>query len=121
MDQPNKIFCGSGKSYGQYGNVGVSVCLSDIPKEFMSKDKNGKTWCRLNVCTKKDKPGEYYLEVNTWQPNSQPQGAQNAGQYQQPQQAPAQQPAFDQSGFQQPQSGFPQQVNAIQEGRDIPF
>jgi len=70
MDQ-EKIFVGSGKSYGQYGNVGINICVSDIPKEYIKESKNGKKYLRLNVCKMKstDKFGnDFYLEVNTWKP-----------------------------------------------------
>jgi hypothetical protein len=67
----DKIFCGNGKTFGKYGQIGLSVCLSDIPKEHMSKDKNGKTWVKLNVCSKRtpDERSTHYVEVNTWRPS----------------------------------------------------
>ena len=64
-----KIFCGSGKEFGQYGSVGLNVCLSDLPKEFI-KEYEGKKYIKLNLHkmkTPKEKQS-HYLEVNTWKP-----------------------------------------------------
>jgi len=84
----DKIFCGSGKTYGQYGQIGINVCLSDIPKEHMSKDKNGKTWVKLNVCSKKTptEKSTHYVEVNTWKPKpDNPGHSPEQNQYHKPQ------------------------------------
>ena len=72
----SKIFCGDGKEFGQYGSIKVSVCLSDLPKEFIKQAKNGKKYISL-VLNKKREADQYgkthYLEVDTWKPDSQGQ------------------------------------------------
>ncbi len=71
---PDKIFVGSGKSYGQYGQIGIKVCIDDIHQDFITTDRKGKQWVRLNVCKKRNpEPGgdEFYVEVNTWKPDNQ--------------------------------------------------
>ncbi len=66
----DKIFCGSGKEFGKYGQIGLNLCLSDIPKEHMS-DYKGKKYIKLKVSKRKepDKMGNsHYIEVDTWKP-----------------------------------------------------
>ena len=67
----NKIFCGSGKEFGNYGTVNISVCLSDLPKEFITEGSNGKKYMRLKLNRKRE-PDQYgnthSLEVDTWKP-----------------------------------------------------
>ena len=53
--------------------VGLSLCLSDIPKEFIQKsDKNGKSYVNLDL-NKRREVSEYghthSLKVNTWKPD----------------------------------------------------
>ena len=70
----DKIFVGSGRIYGQYGQIGISVCLDDIPSEHITTSKNGKRYVRLNICNKRNpEPGgdTKYVEVNTWRPDNQ--------------------------------------------------
>jgi len=67
----SKIYCGSGKEFGQYGSVNLSVCLSDLPKEHIY-EYNGKKYIKLIVNKKKevDQFGKSHsLEVDTWVPN----------------------------------------------------
>jgi len=74
-----KIYCGNGKAYGQYGAVGINICLDDIPGSYIQKAKNGKRYLRLNVSPNRepDKYGNTHnLTVNTWQPNNTAQNAQ---------------------------------------------
>ena len=66
-----KIYCGKGKIVSDW-KIGISVCLDDIPEEFIKTGKNGKRYVNLNLCERKSigKYGEtHYLEVNTWQPD----------------------------------------------------
>ena len=67
----NKIFCGSGKEFGNYGTVNISVCLSDLPKEHITEGSNGKKYMRLKLNRKRE-PDQYgnthSLEVDTWKP-----------------------------------------------------
>ena len=66
----NKIYVGSGKEFGQYGDVNIDICLSDLPAEWRKKsEKNGKIYIRLTVSKKKevDKYGKTHsVSVNTW-------------------------------------------------------
>ena len=81
-----KIFCGSGKEFGQYGQVGLNICLEDIPAEFKQPASNGKTYLKLNLARRKqpDQHGNtHYITVNTWKPNQQ-QAPQQTGPQPQP-------------------------------------
>ena len=66
-----KIYCGSGKEFGNFGSVNLSICLSDLPKEFITESKNGKKY--INIVLNKKKQVDQYgkthsLEVNTYKP-----------------------------------------------------
>ena len=72
----DKIFVGSGKVFGKYGQIGVNICLSDLPEEHIfTSDKNNKKYIKLNISQKRQ-PDNYgnthSVEVNTWKPD--PQG-----------------------------------------------
>lgn len=72
----DKIFCGRGRAWGQYGQVGLSICIDEIPPEYIDTGKNGKRYIRINVTQKKDKDQYGYthsVTVDTWRPS------QNAG------------------------------------------
>ena len=79
----DKIYVGSGKTFGKFSQLSINICISDIPKEHIFKsEKTGKSYVKLNVCAKKniDQYGNsHYVSVNTWQPNQQ----QNKPQYKQ--------------------------------------
>lgn len=69
-----QIFVGSGvEKFG--GNlIEISVCLSDLPKEFIS-EYNGKKYIRLKVQKKKevDKFNKTHsVSVNTYKPEQKP-------------------------------------------------
>jgi len=70
-----KIFCGDGKSFGQFESVKLNICLSDIPPEYRQKAKNGKTYATL-VLSRKKGPDQYgkthYIEVDTWKQTGEP-------------------------------------------------
>lgn len=72
----DKIYCGSGKKFKEWSRS-ISICLEDIPKEHISKAKNGKTYINLNVVDKKEKDQygkDVYVTVNTWKKeDSQPE------------------------------------------------
>lgn len=90
----NKIYCGSGKEFGQYGQVNASICLDDIPAEHITKGNNGKRYVNIKVCKKRepDQWGKtHYLEIDTWRPNQAPQQAPTQTGYQPPTEPP---PAF---------------------------
>jgi hypothetical protein len=69
----NKIYVGSGKEFGKYGDVNIDICLSDLPAEWRKKsEKNGKIYIKLTVSKKKeaDKYGNTHaVSVNTFVPD----------------------------------------------------
>ena len=78
-EKKDRIYCGSGKEVGQYGQISIGVCLTDIPKEHMTKAKNGKFYVNLKVSKKKqaDQFGKTHsVEVDTWKPEPK-DGARN--------------------------------------------
>lgn len=73
-NQSPKLYCGSGKVVGQYGIISMSVCLDELPQEYITTAKNGKRYINIKCVPKKeeDKFGKtHYLEIDTWKPNSQ--------------------------------------------------
>lgn len=70
----NKIFVGSGVEKFEGNLIEISVCLSDLPKEFIS-EYNGKKYIRLKV-QKKREPDQYNkthsVSVNTFKPEQKP-------------------------------------------------
>lgn len=70
-----KIYCGSGQTKNE-GWQKVSICLSDLPKEFITTAKNGKKYISLNINKKKeaDQYGkDLSVSVDTWKPEPQQQ------------------------------------------------
>jgi hypothetical protein len=68
-----KIYCGSGVTKSE-GWQKVSICLSDLPKEFITTSKNGKKYINLNINKKKeaDQYGkDLSVSVDTWKPTPQ--------------------------------------------------
>jgi hypothetical protein len=69
------IYVGSGKTQqGKYGEFfKVSICLSDLPKEFITEAKNGKKYINLAI-NKKQQPDQYgkdlSVAVDTWKPEA---------------------------------------------------
>jgi len=72
----DKIYCGRGKTFGQYGTISVSICLDDIPAEYITKsDKNGKRYVKVNVDAKReadDYGNTHTVTVDTWKPTARP-------------------------------------------------
>jgi len=68
----DKIFVGNGKEFGQYGGINLNICLSDIPDQYITHDKNGKGWVKLTLSKKRnpDDRGTHYITVNTFKPKS---------------------------------------------------
>jgi hypothetical protein len=70
----DKIYCGRGKTFGQYGTISVSICLDDIPAEYITKsDKNGKRYVKVNVDAKREADDYGYthtVTVDTWKPTA---------------------------------------------------
>jgi len=76
-----KIYVGSGKEFGQYGDINIDICLSDLPKEWIKKsDKNGKSYIKLTVSKKRqaDQYGKTHsVSVNTFKPEVKPETESN--------------------------------------------
>lgn len=71
MSENVKIYCGSGKAFGNYGQIGISLCLDDLPSDYVTTSKNGKRYINLKLSPKQgtDQYGKtHYLEVDTWRP-----------------------------------------------------
>ena len=67
-----KLYCGSGKAIGQYGQISVSLCLDELASDYITTAKNGKRYINLKLSPKKetDQYGKtHYLEIDTWRPN----------------------------------------------------
>jgi len=74
----DKIYCGKGRAFGNYGQVGLSICIDDIPTEYIDTGKNGKRYVRVNVSAKKEKDKYGYthaVTVDTWRPSQNTTGA----------------------------------------------
>lgn len=69
-----QIFVGSGVEKFEGNLIEISLCLSDLPKEFIS-EYNGKKYIRLKV-QKKREPDQYNkthsVSVNTFKPEQKP-------------------------------------------------
>jgi hypothetical protein len=67
-----KKYVGSGKKIGQYGNIAVSICLSDLDKNADIKTaKNGKKYLNVIVSERRSvgKFGETHLiYINDYKP-----------------------------------------------------
>ena len=66
----NKIFVGSGKSFGNYGGINISLCQEDLQEHWKQSSKNGKHYINLTISKKKntDQYGNtHYVAVNTYQ------------------------------------------------------
>ncbi len=74
-DKPKTIYCGNGRKIStQNGSFrSVSICLSDIPKEFITtSEKNQKKYVRIIVSDKdqKDQYGnDVFVTVDQWKPD----------------------------------------------------
>ena len=71
----NKIFCGRGKRFGQYNAISLSICLDDLPSEYITTGKNGKRYIKLNVNEKREADewgNTHSVEVDTWKPDNRP-------------------------------------------------
>jgi CelD/BcsL family acetyltransferase involved in cellulose biosynthesis len=69
-EQKDKIYVGSGKSKFDGDQVAVSVCLSDLPKEFIF-EYNDKKYVKLIVQKKRevDQYGKtHYVAIDTFKP-----------------------------------------------------
>lgn len=67
----DKTYIGKGKSIGQYGNVAINICLSDIPPHAISEFK-GKQYVKLvigHMRSPDDKGRTHTVWVDDWQPD----------------------------------------------------
>ena len=67
-----KIWVGKGREWGQYGQLTINVCLSDIPEEHITKAQNGKSYASFDIgeMKKPDKYGKTHnVSVNTFKPD----------------------------------------------------
>jgi hypothetical protein len=67
----NKIYCGKGKK-GQYDQINLNICLTDLPKEFIKEFKE-KKYINLVVSQMKttdDRGNTHTVTVNTWKPEN---------------------------------------------------
>jgi hypothetical protein len=65
----NKLFCGRGKAFGQYGSIALSICLDDLPDEHVTIGRNGKRYIKINVNEKRETDewgNTHSVEVDTW-------------------------------------------------------
>ena len=65
----NKLFCGRGMRFGQYDAISLSICLDDLPSEYITTGKNGKRYIKLNVNEKRETDewgNTHSVEVDTW-------------------------------------------------------
>tara|TARA_R110002126_G_scaffold2643_3_gene14877 strand:- start:1113 stop:1364 length:252 start_codon:yes stop_codon:yes gene_type:complete len=71
-DSKEKIYVGSGKSKFDGDQVAVSVCLSDLPKEWIF-EYNDKKYVKLLVQKKRevDQYGKtHYVAIDTFKPEA---------------------------------------------------
>jgi len=112
--ESNRIFCGNGKLFGQYGGIKISICVDDIPAEWIKKStKNGKRYVSLNINANKNGIDQYdnthNVSVDTFIPDpnyrqgQQSQPPQQASPFSSSSQQPPQQ-AQQNSGFDNPSS-----------------
>jgi len=75
MKEPKeKIYVGSGKSKFDGDQVAISVCLTDLPRDWMFEYKD-KKYVKLIVQKKKeeDQYGKtHYVAIDTFKPEQQP-------------------------------------------------
>lgn len=72
-EQTPKIYVGSGKEFGQYGNVAISICMEQIQPHVY--EYQGKHYVKLNISKKQfaDQYGKTHsVSVDTWKPENKP-------------------------------------------------
>jgi hypothetical protein len=70
QETKEKIYVGSGKEKFDGDQVAISICLSDVPKDWMF-EYNGKKYVKLIVQKKKeiDQYGKtHYVAIDTFKP-----------------------------------------------------
>jgi len=71
MEKKEKIYVGSGKKTKFDGQVNITLCLTDIPREWIYEYK-GKKYVNITSSMKKesDQYGKtHYVEINTYKPD----------------------------------------------------
>jgi hypothetical protein len=92
----DKIFCGSGKEFGQYGQLSLTLDVDTMAKHITNwTDKDGKVHrqVKCKVTRRKEpKPNQtHYVEIDTWKPeHRQEQAASEQLQTMPPTQVPPQ-------------------------------
>lgn len=72
-----KIFCGNGtlKEFpngGKLINAFVNMdVMNQAMQEFGFKSQRNESTLKVKIVPVRDKPGKYYLEVDTWKPQQQ--------------------------------------------------
>jgi len=72
-----KIYIGNGAEFGQYRSIGGSICLDDIPNEFITTGKNGKRYFNYTINRKRetDQFGKTHsVEIDQWKPQPKQEG-----------------------------------------------
>ena len=74
MSQENKndkLYIGNGRKHDQYDLINCSICLSDVPPEWIKQSANGKKYLNITVASKRevDKYGKTHsVSINQWSP-----------------------------------------------------
>jgi len=68
----DKIYVGKGRKQGQFNQLNIRICLSDIPREHMTEFKD-KKYINLTIQEMKnadEKGNTHTVTVNTWKPEN---------------------------------------------------
>lgn len=66
-----RIFIGNAKRINDF-LIGGSICVTDIPKEWIKEYKNGKKYLNINIYQRKEKDkfgNDYSISINTFVPD----------------------------------------------------
>lgn len=79
-----KIYVGNGKKNPKYDLINFSICIDDLPEQYINGGKNGKKYIKLtmsqNYKGEVDKFGNTHnVTVNTWKPDTVQQSTQSHG------------------------------------------
>lgn len=73
------LFCGKGYQRQDWC-IGLDICLSDIPGEYIREFK-GKSYVKIDAIKRKtigEKGDTHYLKINTWKPEPKEQKRQKS-------------------------------------------
>ena len=67
-NQKEKIFCGKGKSFGQYGAIAINVNISQIPESEVIISSSGQRFINLVVIPFKEPKDDktHYVVINNY-------------------------------------------------------